>query len=518
MRDLTFQENPAAVDEPSAGPLARGWGVGLAILAPMVFQVAFEVEALWPLMLGYLGILFGLRRLESPRWCFYLGLLVGLGVFVPQTWFLWRIFSVAAIPLWVILALFHAVFLMVLGRVEARWGSFAAGIAAPVLWCGIEYFRSEVWWLRFSWLSAGSCLPPGARGLLAPLGVYGVGAVAMAVAATMCRMVESVPFRRSRVVRMSLTGVVALGAAGLIRPDWRRPSAATGGGIPVAGIQMEFPGVPEVRVALDGLSRTHPGSGLILLSEYTFDAEVPAPVTAWCRRHGKWLVAGGREPLASAEAKSASPWEWVPGLKSLSGGSAVSPDRFFNMAFVIGPDGTVMHRQAKSRPIQFFRDGEPARDQRVWESPWGRIGILICYDSSYRRVTDPLVRQGAQALLIPTMDLEAWGEHQHRLNARMVRLRAAELGIPIFRLASSGISQLLDSTGTELATAPFPGPGQVIAGNLPMNAGYQSLPLDTWAGPACSVASGGVLLALMLRRRRQLPEPAAPVISPLTLS
>jgi predicted amidohydrolase len=277
---------------------------------------------------------------------------------------------------------------------------------------------------------------------------------------------------------------------------------------------MEFPGVPEVRVALDGISRTQPAAHLTLLSEYTFDAEVPVPVTAWCRRHGKWLVAGGREPLSATEAPGGSPWNWVPGLKSMSGGSAAGSERFFNMAFVIGPDGTVVHRQAKSRPIQFFRDGEPARVQRVWESPWGRIGILICYDASYRRVTDPLVRQGAQALLIPTMDLEAWGEHQHRLNARMARLRAAELGIPIFRVASSGISQLLDASGNERATAPFPGQGQVIVGDLPLNAGPRSLPLDTWVAPACSVASGGVLLALLLPKRRRLPVPAASESSP----
>ena len=186
--------------------------------------------------------------------------------------------------------------------------------------------------------------------------------------------------------------------------------------------------------------------------------------------------------------------------------------RFYNMAFVIGPDGTVVHRQAKSRPIQFFRDGEPAPSQQVWESPWGRIGILICYDASYRRVTDPLVRQGAQALLIPTMDLESWGEHQHRLNSRMARIRAAELGIPIFRVASSGISQLLDATGLERATAPFPGPGQLIAGNLPLISGRRPLPVDAWVAPACTGASAGLLLGLMLPKRwlqRRNPRGAA---------
>ncbi|MFO1459882.1 MAG: nitrilase-related carbon-nitrogen hydrolase [Verrucomicrobiota bacterium] len=509
--------SPIPATPPIAGALSLSVGVGLAVLASLLFQVAFTVEGLWPLVIGYLGVLFALRRLSSHRWSFYLGLLAGLGVFVPQTLFLWRIFSVAAIPLWIILALFHAAFVLVLGRVEERWGSRIALWVAPIVWCGIEYFRSEVWWLRFSWFTAGSCLPPGARGLLAPLGVYGFGTVGMAVGATLCRMVESGAVRRSGAAWMFLSGILVLGAAGWIRPDWRQGGPPSGEEVPVAGIQLEFPGVPEVRVALDGLARTHPDAQLAMLSEYTFDGEIPAPVTAWCRRHGKWLVAGGREPLPESDAARRSWWDWIPGLETLSAGGG-STDRYFNTAFVIGPGGTVVHRRAKSRPIQFFRDGEPAREQRVWDSPWGRLGILICYDASYRRVTDPLVRQGAQALLLPTMDLEAWGEHQHRLNARMARIRAAELGIPILRVASSGISQILEGNGTERATAPFPGPGRVIAGSLPMNASPRSLPIDSWLAPGCTWASGGLILMLALPKRRGRTNRPDPDAFPLSLS
>ena len=62
------------------------------------------------------------------------------------------------------------------------------------------------------------------------------------------------------------------------------------------------------------------------------------------------------------------------------------------------------------------------------------IGICICYDLSYRRVTDPLIRMGAQALIVPTMDVADWGRRQHELHARVAPVRAAEYGVPIFRL------------------------------------------------------------------------------------
>jgi apolipoprotein N-acyltransferase len=227
-------------------------------------------------------------------------------------------------------------------------------------------------------------------------------------------------------------------------------------------------------------------------------------VKAWCQRNGKWLVVGGKQSIEPGsrrgdEADSPAPEP----LRLLT--SAATKERFYNTAFVISTNGEVVFTQAKSRPIQFFADGEPAPSQRVWDSPWGKLGIAICYDASYRQVTDELIRQGAVALLIPTMDVTAWGEHQHRLNARMARIRAAEYRVPIFRVASSGISQIIDRTGREIATAPFPGQGEMIAGELRWTAKGGTVPLDEWIAPACTWATGGVMLwlgALAWRDRR----------------
>ncbi len=483
----------------------------LVAVAIVTFQMAFEWPALCWLVLAYLGCLFALRRLKTPRQSFYVGLLVGLGVFVPQTWFLWRIFEVAAFPLWLILALFHGGFLLILNRVEARWSSVWALALAPVLWCGIEYFRCEVWWLRFSWLAAGTCLPPAARGWLMPFGVYGCGALGMGLAAWGCRLLELRVADWPRWTRIALP--IALGGIwiGTTWPSWSglkrdQPHSE----VAVAGVQLEFPGVPEVRLALDRLQKAHPEAELLMLSEYTFDGPVPDPVKAWCRRQGKWLVAGGKEPVAEAgEPRPTSPVH-APARPNLLFPSAGAGERFFNTAFVISPDGEVIFTQAKSRPIQFFKDGEPAQKRCVWPSPWGRLGLAICYDASYRRVMDEFVRQGAQALLIPAMDVEAWGEHQHRLDARMARLRAVEYALPVFRVTSSGISQLMDGQGHELAMAPFPGPGDMLAGTLRLVSSDRRLPLDTWAAPACTVATAGVTIVLVLGvvwRRRTGSQP-----------
>ena len=154
---------------------------------------------------------------------------------------------------------------------------------------------------------------------------------------------------------------------------------------------------------------------LIVFSEYTLDGEPTDALKDWCRTNQKFLIVGG---------KDASPGT-----------------NYYNTAFVISTNGEVVFKQVKSVPIQFFKDGLPAPEQKLWDSPWGKIGICICYDLCYTRVTDELVRQGAQMIIAPTMDVADWGRHQHELHARVAPVRAAEYGIPIFRVASSGISQ-----------------------------------------------------------------------------
>src|SRR5207247_2212882 len=115
----------------------------------------------------------------------------------------------------------------------------------------------------------------------------------------------------------------------------------------VAGMQLEFPGELELVASLNKLHRSQPQAELLVLSEYTFsDGPVPDRVRAWCRTNKVYLAAGGQDPL--------------PG-----GG-------YYNTIFVVGPNGDIVFQQAKKQPIQFFKDGLPAPEQRVWDSPWGR--------------------------------------------------------------------------------------------------------------------------------------------------
>jgi apolipoprotein N-acyltransferase len=88
---------------------------------------------------------------------------------------------------------------------------------------------------------------------------------------------------------------------------------------------------------------------------------------------------------------------------------------------------------------------------------------------------------------------------EHQLHARVAPVRAAEYDIPIFRLASSGISQVVTRNGAVSDSAGFPGENEMIAGGFDLT-GKGSLPVDRFAAPVCVVISGMLMLALIFPR------------------
>ncbi|MGB8352410.1 MAG: nitrilase-related carbon-nitrogen hydrolase [Chthoniobacteraceae bacterium] len=441
---------------PPIQPLRKSRAVLLALGAAACFHAAYSTPFSF-LIFGYVVCLVQLARLQPARIAFYAAFGTGLLCFGPQLEFFWRIFGPAALFLWAILAAWIALFVVLTHASLMRLGAARTALLAPFLWTGLEYFRSELYYLRFSWLNVGFSLAD--SWLPVPfhaIGVYGIGFIAAFFAA----WALSAPLKK-----ILVGAIVAVGILWLLSTMSGKILTPT---VQVAGVQMEFPSEKEVALNLDRALAQCPVAQLFVVSEYTFDGPVPDEIRGWCRSRHKYLIAGGKDPAPAGN--------------------------YYNTAYVIGPDGTVVFKQVKSVPIQFFEDGLPAPEQKVWDSPWGKIGICICYDLSYSRVTDRLVRLGARALIVPTMDVEAWGRHEHELHERVALVRAAEYNIPVFRVGSSGISQLVDHRGHETATAPFAGKDAIICGSMTITPGAPRLPLDRFLAPF-SVAVTAVFIA-----------------------
>jgi apolipoprotein N-acyltransferase len=468
------------------------WKAALLVLvATGYFHAAYTPAHPGPLALliiGYVMCLVQLAQLRTTRRAFYTGLLTGLLCFGPQLAFFWTIFGPAAIALWAVLAFWIALFVALTHVALVRFGARHTVWLVPFLWTGLEYFRSELYYLKFAWLNVGF-----AFGGFQLFGVYGMGFVAAGLGGVTFFW-ERGRTCLIRLIHVLLIVVIIAILLGLFLPalakSKRQPPRVN---LRMAGVQLEFPYQSQLQKALDKVIAKneakvvaaltennahtnrpvfyteefgddwHTNLDLIVLPEYTLDGPPTEQLKNWCRENGKFLIVGGKDP--------------APG------------NNFYDSAFVISTNGEVVFKQAKSVPIQFFKDGLRAPEQKLWESPWGKIGICICYDLSYARVTDELVRQGAQLLIMPTMDVADWGRHQHELHARVAPVRAAEYGIPIFRVASSGISQGVNGSGWVEASASFPGEGEMIffATRLGKPA---SMPLDRWLAPLCVGVTG----------------------------
>jgi len=417
-------------------------------------------------IVGYALCLVKLTDQPNVRRAFYFGLAAGFLCFAPQLFFFWSIFSIAAIVLWLVLAFWVGLFAAIICGAIRRWGKVRAMWLVPFVWTGLEYFRSELYYLKFSWLNIGYALPEPiihvARNFFG-MGMYGDGFVVFFALALFLSWRQ---IKVSIIQLMLILLIIAVFMALMVPMLSRKPNA-----ISIAGIQTEFPPASILPKALDKALKKNPDSQIFVLSEYTLDGAVPDSLKNWCHEHARFVVVGGKD--------------------------FVTNDVYFNTVFVVGTNGEVVFKQAKSVPIQFFKDGLPALAQKVWNSPWGKIGICICYDLSYTRVTDELVRQGAQMLIVPTMDVEFWGRHQHELHSRVAPVRAAEYGIPIFRVASSGISQAVAMDGHVVAQTSMPGIGEIFSAKLRLPS-HGSLPVDRWLAPSCTVVTGVVLAALLI--------------------
>jgi len=460
------------VVKPSAEPL--GWKKSCLWLALAVacFQAAYtsiHYPAAGLLIFGYAYGLVKLTDQPNVRRAFYFGLVTGLLSYAPQLFFFWHIFNAIALILWLVLAFWVGLFAAIVCGSVRRWGKVKTAWLIPIIWTGVEYFRSELYYLKFSWLNVGYL----STTVSYLLGMYGTGFFVFGVITVFLFYREQI-FRR--LTRLSLVEVLLillllwiLGA--MFLPALAESKSTRHRKISLVGIQMEFPPENILPKILDQALAKNPNAPIFVLCEYTLDGPPPAALKAWCRDHARFLVVGGKAPLGTTN--------------------------FYDTAFVIGTNGELVFQQVKCVPIQFFRDGLPAPEQQLWNSPWGKIGLCVCYDLSYTRVTDELVRQGAQLLIVPTMDVLEWGRHQHELHARVAPVRAAEHGVPIFRVDSSGISQAVTGGGQVIAQTSIPGNGEIFSAQLrlPM---HGSLPIDRYLAPLCVGLTGLVTIILLL--------------------
>ena len=149
------------------------------------------------------------------------------------------------------------------------------------------------------------------------------------------------------------------------------------------------------------------------------------------------VLAGLREDAARA------------GVWLLIGSLALTTDdadgRFANRSFLIGPEGRLVARYDKIHMFdvaisdaETYRESagfRPGRRARVAETPFGTLGLSVCYDLRFPYLYRALAQAGAEILTVPAAFAQPTGRAHWR---PLLQARAIETGAWVLAPAQTG--------------------------------------------------------------------------------
>jgi len=455
----------------------------LPVLSGLLLAASFPPAGFWALAWVALVPLYAaLYDAPDAKEAANRGGLAGLAFYVVSLGWMTKIFGPMAAAFWCVFALAVAAHAALMLPLIRRWRSastaWVAGsiVLAGALWAGVEYFRSEIWWLDCAWLALGysqaRCLP--LFQACSVVGLYGLSAVIVAVNAALAAAAAG----RRAPAAAAVCAVAALAAWGGRRAA--RVSPGDGRPARVALVQDESYDVGKLaKLSLGPGARD---AELLVWPEYSFT--VPA----------------GHEQVYRAYLAGR-----LRGSKAVAVlGGAIFPDdmkkgREQNFAWVLSPGGELLGRYDKLHPIPYVEKLLPPNPApRAVRTPLGLLGVQICYDLDFQDGSRLMAKQGARLLVVPNIDPYEWGPAQHAQHSSMSAARAVETGLWIARAASSGFSQIVDPSGRVVAARGYGRTGALV-GEVRLRGADTLYLRGGWlTGPACLLVTALLLLRLAL--------------------
>lgn len=428
-----MHESPEAVVSPSVADTvlthrrvvaALGSGILLALCFP-----PYNVP--WVMPAGIALLAWALDNLPAGK-SFWLGLLCGIPYFGGTLFWLADLFPLRAPSLILLCALFPALFAACYSLVRRHGPPLPISLAMAICWTAVEFFRSELFPLAFGWMGLGYGLvglPLVAR-LASWIGSYGVTFIAVVIGVRLLYAPTFVPWKRTFVVAVGLLWLVLS-----LMPLPRPPAPAN----PV-NVRLVQSDSGDLRQFID-LSIAEGGrrADVIVWPEYSVLVDYEGRGRNWqriaelARGTDAYVVFGTIERLQRSE-------------------------RFWNVAYVISPEGTLAGRHVKNHPVYFMNDGLPGAAAQAVDSDVGAMGVAICFDMSFPGVARRLANGGAEFFVVPNMDPIQWSAAQRDQHKQMFQMRAVECGRWVARADAGGGTAFFAPTGHIVDRVAVAGP------------------------------------------------------------
>ncbi len=468
-------------------------GILLSLSFPKYGHPAFAWIALAPLLVA---LVHTARRANSGRGPiaggFALGLTTGVIYFAGTLYWITRVMAVyGGLQRWVAvlvnaalvayLALFPAIFAMIVSRLMLTQGSRAL-VAAPFVWTATELGRTHLF-TGFPWVLLGysevTVLP--VAQLASVTGVFGLSALVAGVSAAVAYVaIESSgaasvsarsafrPFAPLLLVLAIVGGVAVWGSIRMARNDLNRGGEPVRVGLIQGNIEQRDRENPTRAPAIfqSYLTMTRKaiaeGAEIVLWPEsaapfYFEDDQADAGQVRALAREARVAILLGSDQIG---------WRTEKGQ--------LVPDKYYNSAFLVRPDGTTagyyrkMHlvpfgEYVPMKPVLFFAaplvqavsDFSPGDTASLLPVKGHLMSTAICYEIVYPDLVRQFVAAGSE--LVTTITNDAWfgrtsAPFQHFAQASM---RAIEDGRYMVRSANTGISGIVDPYGRVLLETPI---------------------------------------------------------------
>ncbi len=443
------------------------WGIRLLLV---VFSAGLGITVFPPIgweacaLIAWLPLLFAMRAV-APAHAFYLGLVHGVVFYgVTMSWLV-NVFVGAEqmmVPLVLIMSLFTAFFTRGYAVAQQRYGAgWVLAIFSACWWLTMEFYRSEIFYLKFPWMTPGLGLGPTC---ISPvLGVSGASFLIILAGALI--------FQKRRQCVTGGVMMVALLVLMLVQKNRPSPENAP---VHVLAVQSEEFSL-ERYLELTDEALVKPD--LVLWPEYALSYDVRQQpqdmkqLFALVRERNTTLIVGTQTQIGEGMS------EW------------------YNTALTLNENG-ILGEHYKNHTVHFFDDGVAGTEAKAVETSRWKIGTPICFDCDYQDVIRRMVADGAEFLAIPSMDGAHWGDKEHYQHAELFRHRAAENGRWVAVAATSGVTQIIDPYGNRVKSLPIIEEG-VLTGYV---GARQELTIYTrvgWLFPWCVTVAGALWMIVL---------------------
>jgi apolipoprotein N-acyltransferase len=474
----------------------RGWRRrGLAFLLGALAGLALPPLFLFPLLVvGLTGLLWMIDRRRPALTSFSAGWWWGFGHFL--VCFYWVSEALLVDPArfgWMIpfimggLAGGTALFIG-FAALATRWFDYAGAakvVAFAAAWTGAEWLRGH-FLSGFPWDLAGySVAFSDALNQYAALGgIWGLSLLVVAVAAMPATL--GAGGRREGAVSVAVAALVALAvyAGGALRL-----AGDDGAMVPGTILRLVQPAIPETMKWVQGLGEQHVTLTRALTNKVAGIESIRAAI--WPETAVPFLME--RDPRLRQWLGAAVP----AGALLITGAPRGEPlqgdlERVYNSLIAIDHDGNLLASADKFHLVPLgeyvplrklfpflskitpgsmdFTPGPGPRTLRLPGLP--PVGVLICYEAIF---PGGVVDAGSRPQWLLNLTNDAWfgtstGPYQHFTSAR---LRSVEEGLPLLRVANTGISGLVDRYGRVIAEIPL---GQSGVRDVPLPAALADPP------------------------------------------